>query len=68
MKTYKENLKGKIKKSPLQTLKLILFATMVASALSSCVVTAHPVGSRWIPGHYVPTPYGPRWVRPHWGF
>jgi len=50
----------------LNHLKLALLGLIIAAGLSSCVVSAHPYGSHWCPGHYEPGYYHSHWVPGHW--
>jgi hypothetical protein len=50
----------------IKNLKLALFAMLIAAGFSSCVVSAHPYGAHWVPGHYEPGYYRSHWVPGHW--
>lgn len=49
-----------------KNIKLAVLAVVIAAGFSSCVVSAHPYGSHWVPGHYVPGYYHEHWVPGHW--
>jgi hypothetical protein len=52
--------------SPIKHIKLLIVGMAIIAGLSSCVVSAHPYGARWVPGHYVPGYYHAHWVPGHW--
>lgn len=47
-------------------IKVMLIGLAFVASFSSCVVSAHPYGTHWVPGHWAPGYYHEHWVPGHY--
>jgi len=47
-------------------IKVMLIGLAFVASFTSCVVSAHPYGTHWVPGHWAPGYYHEHWVPGHY--